>query len=76
MKGPISDGSGRLRVGLVGGRSLLRLYGSVNIAVDVVGPDPIQHSISVKVPATAGYARSRQPGDDDVIASRDGENCS
>ena len=33
---------------LVGGRSLLRLYGSVDIAVDVVGPNLFQHSIPVQ----------------------------
>jgi hypothetical protein len=40
-----SDRSGRLWAGLVGGRSL---HGSVDIAVDVVGPDSLQYSIPVQ----------------------------
>src|SRR6476469_5568506 len=39
---------GRLQSSVVGGRSLLCLYGSVDIAVDVVGPDPLEHSIPVQ----------------------------
>src|SRR5215203_6823519 len=45
---PSIDRSGRPRAGLVGGRSLLRLYRSVDIAVDLVGPNPFQHPIPVQ----------------------------
>src|SRR5829696_825708 len=55
---PLSTGQVGSDRSLVGGGSFLRLYGSVDIAMDLVGPNPFQYSI----PAQGSRKRWLNPG--------------